>query len=271
MDKAEQRLLTVDQLCEKFGVSEVLIWKSVKQGMPSIRQTPKSNRDPRVLFPEADCAVWIAANASQIVKTRVSRNLKASDCVAAIKATEATSRKLEAVPQIVEAMKTPESKASALLPKSEKDKVRFKYLQQVATEHGLKWSLERAKHAEIQAFQMLLDAYNQKDINLIQARLRIYNEAAKALKEFENAYDARDEQYKEILEEFVDTLKQWFEPVCALVDAAPKSLAVRCNPENPGHAQKAIESWVDGSLKPMMSRGFRNRNWRTIKHANNKR
>ena len=47
---------------------------------------------------------------------------------------------------------------------------------------------------------------------------------------------------------------QWAEPVKALIDQMPRSVAIRCNVTDTATAEAALREWVLKELYPMMAR-----------------
>ena len=129
-----------------------------------------------------------------------------------------------------------------------------KRTEPTAAELGIGAAAQRARVAEFVAFQAYVQARDSNNGLREEARLKLYVETCKALKELEKIYDDRETASKEIWEAVQKHIAQWIEPIKSLLDGMPRALAGRVNPQDPAFAETALREWLNSQLLPMMAR-----------------
>lgn len=123
---------------------------------------------------------------------------------------------------------------------------------------GLLGAVNRVRAAERAAFSKYLEARNRNDMVGEQARLQLYVETCKAMKNLESIVDERAIVEKQIWEQIQRLWHDWLDGVRSFVDSSPNALAARVNPADPALAETALRDWVNTQLLPMMSRPIKN-------------
>lgn len=125
-----------------------------------------------------------------------------------------------------------------------------------ALEHGegIDGALQRLRCMEREAYRAYLVAHEQNNVIHQQIRLKLHSDITQHLLKAESLIDVRTQLSAEVWSEVEQELVRWSEPVRALIDQMPRSMASRCNVSDPAQAESALRDWVNGQLYPMLNR-----------------
>jgi hypothetical protein len=129
-----------------------------------------------------------------------------------------------------------------------------KLLAAIESPAGLDGAIDRLRAMERTTYQLYVDAHENKSSESEQLRARLHADVVQHLIKAEGIVDVRKAVVAEEQSKVLTDLTAWAEPVRALIDQMPRSLAMRCNVTDPGTAEAALREWVLKELYPMMAR-----------------
>jgi hypothetical protein len=175
---------------------------------------PHKRKGTKILIDPEECRAWMIANSKGSYK-------------------QTLYRAAEDEKPVIESVKKPNAEPSDL---------------------GIGPAVVRARTAEFEAFRKFVEARDGGGGLREEARLKLYVETCKALKELEKIFDDRQALEREIWEIVMAFVSRWIEPVKSLLDGMPRALAGRVNPQEPAFAETAMREWLNSQLLPMMAR-----------------
>lgn len=213
-------LITVAEAAKLFNVNEQIPKKWAQAGAPHTRGRKEGQRGGHesIFFNPDELRAWLIVNQKEGYNKSLFKNA------------EEVEKKLDA-----ENPKAPEQVKIDSTP-------------------GLIGAVNRLRAAELTAFGKYLEARRSGNMTLESARLTLYVDAAKALKQLESIVDDRELVEKDIWEQIEQLLNNWIETVRAFVESAPSAMAPRLNPSDPTVAEAAMRDWIQNQLLPVMSR-----------------
>jgi len=228
---------TVEEFLTAYGIARITLSRNLKHGLPhSFAKRPPgvTSGRPRMIIPKAKADAWMAANSQRVISNI---NTKAT----AVPTASAPPKMLPAAPPKVE-----------YESEDEEFRARLSQLRMLELE-TLEVNLPRAREAVSQSYGLWLQACQAGDQTLIAARLRNYTESLRVVHDLEKLRDVRIDLYNKILNELVQSFKDWAERARTLLDAMPKAMASRVNPQNTALAEAELQRWINETFLPVVS------------------
>jgi hypothetical protein len=234
--------LNSNELAAAFGVSRVTVCKWLKQGIPHTRVKLNEKGRKTVMFDFVEASKWVAAHSPRvgaragIPSSRVTQKKPETDSSTSAGAGTDSSTSVPPATGAVGSMFDP---------------LRLRNLRE-----NPNLTKERLEFAELLAFRLYVQAVQANDASLQLARLRVLADIVRARRDIQDDEEMLRVEREKILALVTEELRAWLEPIRALLDAAPKILAPRCNPTDPAQAEKSVDDWVQTVMLPALSRNF---------------
>jgi hypothetical protein len=119
---------------------------------------------------------------------------------------------------------------------------------------GVGGAVERLRQIELRAFSDYVRARNAGDVLGQRAHMKLHSEAVRRMLEAEDVSGQLAEIRSQEQARAIADMTAWAEPVKALIDQMPRSVAIRCNVTDPATAEAALREWVLKELYPIMAR-----------------
>jgi hypothetical protein len=113
--------------------------------------------------------------------------------------------------------------------------------------------MERLLTIETQCYADYTAARESNKLDSIRAAQKAYSDISSTIAEASKRESFINDIKTEWWQECSETIRKWSEPIKSICDQLPKSLAQKCNPDNPSIAEKALTDWRDFQLYKMLS------------------
>ena len=216
-------LVTIPEAAKLFSASHQGIRAWIRDGMPATKEVKKNTGKrgtPRILIDPVAARQWmIEHNVRTFLKSEVAHS---------------DAAKPDAVP-VQQPAAQPQAKQVSIAP-------------------GVEGALDRLRNMELRAFSDYVKARNAGDVLGQRAHMKLHSEAVKRMLEAEDVSEQRKLIESEERTKMMDALTAWWEPVKALLDQMPRSMASRCNVADPSVAEASLRDWLLSQLYPMANR-----------------
>ena len=139
-------------------------------------------------------------------------------------------------------------------PEQEARKELSKLIAALDSPAGVDGAIDRLRAMERTTFGLYVAAHQMRSPESEQIRARLHADVVAHLLKAEGIVDVRKQIEGEERTKMLDALTAWWEPVKALLDQMPRSMASRCNVADPSAAEESLRDWLLSQLYPMANR-----------------
>ena len=129
-----------------------------------------------------------------------------------------------------------------------------KLIAAIESPAGVDGAIDRLRAMERTTFGLYVAAHQKRSPESEQIRARLHADVVQHLLKAEGIVDVRKQVEAEERTKMMEALTAWWEPVKALLDQMPRSMASRCNVADPSVAEASLRDWLLSQLYPMANR-----------------